>query len=210
MMGPGVNTSNNSRRTFAFIVVVVVHVLLIWGINAGLTDIIAEKVLGNLQTVEIAAPEEEEEKPPPPPPKMEAPPPFVPPPDISIELPPAETTTAIQVVTNTRPVEAPPAPVVERKVVEVPPSFRRQPGTTDEFYPPASKRAGEEGSIIVAVHVLESGEIDNIEVKESSGFPRLDAGAVTYVKTWRLKPGTRDGKPVAVTWRIRVTFKLKS
>ena len=47
-----------------------------------------EKVLGNLQTVEIAAPKEEEDKPPPPPPKMEVPPPFVPPPEISIEIAP--------------------------------------------------------------------------------------------------------------------------
>src|SRR5215831_5380484 len=116
-MGPVADTSANTRRTLIFIGVVVLHVLLIYGLNAGLTDIIREKILGNLQSVEIAAPKEEEEKPPPPPPKLETPPPFVPPPDIAIETAPVEQTTAIQQVVTQRPVEAPPSVV---KSVETP------------------------------------------------------------------------------------------
>src|SRR5262249_5118483 len=125
------------------------------------------------------------------------------------ETAPVETTTAIQTVTTTKPVEAPP-PVAARAAVEAPPKFKRPPGTTDDYYPPASKRAGEEGSIVVAIHVQEDGSIDKVEIAESSGFPRLDQGAIPYVKQWRLTPATRDGKPVAITWRVRVTFKLKS
>src|SRR5882724_4897625 len=167
------DTSANPRRTLLFILVVAVHGLLLWGLNAGLTDIVKDKILGNLQSVEIAAPKEEEEKPPPPPPKLETPPPFVPPPELAIETAPVETTTAIQQVTTTRPVEAPP-PVVQRTVAETAPKFKRPAGTSDEFYPSASKRAGEEGTIVVAVHVLEDGSIDKVEIAESSGFPRLD------------------------------------
>jgi TonB family protein len=57
---------------------------------------------------------------------------------------------------------------------------------------------------------LEDGSIDKVEIVESSGFPRLDQGAIPYVqKTWKLFPATRDGKPVAATWKVKVTFKLK-
>jgi periplasmic protein TonB len=210
-MVPVQDTSRNSRRAFAFFVVLAVHVLLFWGFSAGLTDIIKEKILGDIKTVDIAPPKEDELKPPPPPPKLDTtPPPFVPPPDIDIEMPVAETTAAIQSVTTTRPVEtAPTAPV--HVPVDVAPKInpRRPPGTTDEFYPPSAKRRGEEGTIVVQLHVLESGKVDQVEVKTSSGFPSLDEGAVGYVKTWQLLPGTRDGKPIATWWSIKVTFKIK-
>ena len=210
-MSPVADTSANSRRTLVFFIVVAVHVLLIYGLNAGLTDIVKDKILGNLQSVEIAAPKEEEERPPPPPPKLETPPPFVPPPELAIETAPVETTTAIQQVVTQRPVEAPP-PVAERKVVETMPKQdpRRPLRPSEDFYPNASKRAGEEGNVEVLVHVAEDGKVDDVKVQKSSGFPRLDEGALTYAKTWRLLPGTRDGKPVAMWAPFKVVFKLKN
>ena len=211
MTGLVADSSSNSRRTLIFIVVLVVHAIFIYGLNAGLTDIIKEKILGNLQTVEIAQPKEEEDKPPPPPPKLETPPPFVPPPELAIETAPVENTTAIQQVTTTKPVEAPP-PVVQRTVVEtMPKQDPRHPlRPSEDFYPSASKRAGEEGSVDVVVHVTADGRVDDVKVLKSSGFPRLDEGALTYAKTWRLLPGTHDGKPVAMNWQARIVFKLKS
>src|SRR5262245_16937574 len=170
MMGPGPETTTNTRRVLAFFVVVAVHVILIYGINAGLTDVILDKVLGNLQTVEIAAPKEEEEKPPPPPPKMEAPPPFVPPPEISIEIAPTETTNAIQVVTAVKPVEPTPQ-VVTRKVVTVPPKTPKT-GLTQPEYPVSEKRAEHTGTVMLAIQVLENGRVGEVRVQTSSGFPR--------------------------------------
>jgi protein TonB len=210
MMGPGADTTTNSRRTFAFFVVVAVHVLLIWGINAGLTDIIAEKVLGNLQSVEIAAPKEEEDKPPPPPPKMEAPPPFVPPPDIAIEAPPVENTTAIQVVTQTRPVEAPP-PVAVRKMVRAEPSYDKKHPPTRPDYPSSELRAGHEGTVYLDLYVLVDGRIGEAKVKTSSGFARLDEAALDHVKRpYRLVPAMEDGKPLAAWVTLPIVFKIEN
>jgi protein TonB len=208
-MGPTVDTSAASRRTFAFIVVVAVHVLMVWGFNAGLTDIFVDKVLGPMKTEIIEEVKTEEEKPPPPPPKIETPPPYVPPPDFVIDAPPVENSTAIQQVTTQQPVAAPPPAPVARAVVVAPrPNPRRPFGSAEEFYPPASKRAGEEGSVVVQLYVTEEGRVADAKVAESSGFPRLDEASLKYVKTWRLLPGTSDGKPVAMWHSFRVTFKL--
>lgn len=208
-MGPTVDSSAASRRTFAFIVVVAVHVLMIWGFNAGLSDIIVEKVLGPMTTDIIEEVKTDEEKPPPPPPKIETPPPYVPPPDFVIDSPPVENSTAIQQVTTQQPVAAPPPAPVARVVVVPPrPNPRRPFGSAEEFYPPASKRAGEEGSVVVQLYVNEEGRVMDAKVAESSGFPRLDEASLKYVRTWRLLPGTNDGKPVAMWHSFRVTFKL--
>jgi periplasmic protein TonB len=208
-MDPGAYpTTNNTRRVFAFIVVVAVHIILGYGINAGLTDVIMDKVLGNLQTVEIAAPTEEEEKPPPPPPKMETPPPFVPPPEISIEIAPTETTTAIQVVTQTRPVEAPP-PVAVRKIPRTAPGYDKRKQYTLPEYPPSELRAGHEGTVYLDLFVQVDGRIGDVRVKTSSGFPRLDEAAVSHVKrTYRLSPAMEDGKPVADWVTLPVVFRI--
>ena len=207
-MVPMQDTSTNSRRTIAFIVVVAVHVLLVWGINAGLTDIIREKVLGNLQTVEIAAPKEEEDKPPPPPPKLETPPPFVPPPEISIEMPVEESKTAIQVTTTTRPTEPPP-PAPARKVIRTSPGYDKKRRYTLPEYPPSELRAGHEGTVYLDLYVQVDGRIGDVRVKTSSGYPRLDEAAVEHVKrTYRLTPAMEDGKPVADWVTLPVVFRI--
>jgi periplasmic protein TonB len=213
-MVPVQDTSRNSRRVIAFIVVLAVHALMFWGLNAGLTDFVREKLLGDITTVDIAPPKEDEAKPPPPPPKLETtPPPFVPPPDIDISIPVDDNSSAIETaVTTERPVAVVPTAPAPRAPVDIAPKIdpRRPPGTSDEYYPAAAKRAGIEGSIVVKLQVLETGRVASVEVQTSSGDERLDQGAVAYVKTWRLLPGTRDGKPIPMTWSVKVTFKLKS
>jgi protein TonB len=88
---------------------------------------------------------------------------------------------------------------------------RRIPSSED-FYPPAAKRAGEQGTATVAFYVTEEGKITEVKIQESSGSERLDEGALKYVKAWprsAISPGTIDGKPAAMWHAVRVTFKLK-
>jgi protein TonB len=208
-MGPVADTSANSRRTIAFLIVIVVHIVLLYGFNAGLSSVIVEKVFGPMETQIIEEVKEEEERPPPPPPKLETPPPFVPPPDISIEVAPVENTTAIQVTTTQRPVETPP-PTPARSVVKVNPKpDARRGGITKPEYPPSVRRAGGEGTVHVQCLVLENGRVGEARIQTSSGHPKLDEAVLMEAKrSWRFTPGTEDGKPVQAWVTVPIVFRL--
>ncbi len=208
--------SKNSKRMMAFGLVVLIHVLFIWVLASGLGSKVVEVVIGPVETRLIEELPDEEE-PPPPPPEFDTPPPYVPPPEISIEIP-VDTgpSTAISNVTSERPVAAPPpvaAPApkpAEPKVVRTPPSTQgRGARTTLPEYPPAARRAGEEGSVTLKAFITASGRAEQVEVVKSSGYPRLDEAAVKEVqRNWRFVPGKEDGKPAAMWHTFTVTFRL--
>ena len=206
---PTTDSSFLTRRGLVFVLIVALHAGMYGVLNSGLSQHLVDVVLGPIETRMIEEAPDTDEPPPPPPPKIETPPPFVPPPEVSIELP-AETTqsTAIQTVTNVRPT-APPPPVAQPTVPRTAPkSDSRRPLSQPE-YPPSSRRAGEAGTVILEVYVLETGRVGEARVKQSSGFPRLDEAAVREVKrSWRLVPGTENGKPVPMWGQFAVTFKL--
>ena len=208
--------SKNSKRMLAFLLVVIIHVLFVWVLASGLGKKVVEVVLGPVETRLIEELPEEDDEPPPPPPEIETPPPYVPPPEIAIEIP-VDTgpTTAISNVTSERPVAAPPPPPaapkpVEKQVVRTPPSTQgRGARITQPEYPPASRRAGEEGTVMLKVLVTESGRAGEVSVAKSSGFPKLDEAAIKEVqRNWRFVPGKEDGKAVAMWHTFAVTFRL--
>jgi protein TonB len=205
------NTSLFSKRGLILVGIGAFHVVFFWALNASMSQGLIQKILGPIETRIIEAPPEVEEEPPPPPPKIETPPPFVPPPEIAIDIPmeAPPPATAITQATTQRPVaQPPPAPAPAKKPATLPRSDPRRPLTQPE-YPPSSRRAGEAGTVILEVYVLENGRVGDARVKQSSGFPRLDEAAVREVKrSWRLIPGTEDGKPVAMWGQFAVTFKL--
>jgi periplasmic protein TonB len=207
---PANDSSFLTRRGFVFLLIVALHLGMYYVLNSGLSKHLVDVVLGPIETRMIDEAPKTDEPPPPPPPKIETPPPFVPPPEVSIELPVENTaSTAIQTVTNVRPTAAPP-PVQQAAPVPrtAPKSDPRRPLSQPE-YPPSSRRAGEAGTVILEVYVLETGRVGEAKVKQSSGFPRLDEAAVREVKrSWRLVPGTENGKPVPMWGQFAVTFKL--
>ena len=205
--------AKNNKRLAAFALVVLIHVLFVYVLASGLGKKVVEVVLGPVETRLIEELPDEEE-PPPPPPEIDTPPPYVPPPVISIEIP-VDTgpTTAITNVTTERPVAAPPPPApkpVEKAVVKTPPStVGRGARISQPEYPPASRRAGEAGTVTLKVFVLDTGRVGEVQVAKSSGFPKLDEAAVKEVqRNWRLVPGKEDGKPVSMWHTFQVTFKL--
>lgn len=206
---PAQDSSFLTRRGLVFILIVLLHIGMFWLLNSGLSHQIIDVVLGPIETRMIEEAPDTDEPPPPPPPKIETPPPFVPPPEVSIELPvETNTSTAIQTTTTVRPT-APPPPVAAPAIPRTAPrSDPRRPLSQPE-YPPSSRRAGEAGTVILEVYVLENGRVGEARVKQSSGFPRLDEAAVREVKrSWRLVPGTENGKPAPMWGQFAVTFKL--
>jgi len=79
---------------------------------------------------------------------------------------------------------------------------------TQPQYPPKSRRAGQTGTVVLQLHVLEDGSVDDVRIKESSRYARLDYAAANEALNWQLDPGVVDGKPQAMWGQFAVTFKL--
>jgi protein TonB len=198
----------SGTRGIALIAVIILHIFVGWAFYTGLAGKLIQKVTPPVEIAQIDKPKEVD-KPPPPPPKLEEIKPFVPPPEfVDIQAPQQQTTA----ITQTTQVQRAPAPVA------APPPAR--PGTNiamdpkhplhigEDYYPDASKRAGEEGRCIVQVTVTADGRITNEAIQQSSGFPRLDEACLKGVHGQHMKPATEDGKPVEKTASLPIVWKL--
>jgi len=77
-------------------------------------------------------------------------------------------------------------------------------------YTQAAKDARIEGTVVVECVVLADGTVGDVKVGRSlDSVYGLDQEAVAATKQWQFKPGTKDGKPVAVRVAIELTFTLK-
>ena len=199
---------NQSQRTVVFLVIVGFHVLLAYGLVSGLARKVVEVVAPPLVTDIIEEIKPEDKPPPPPPPQMERPPVQVPLPDVVIDIPMETNTTAISNVTD-KPAPPPP-PVAPPVVAGTPARIGRMPSSED-YYPAASKRAEEQGSVTLKVCVDRSGKIiGNPTVVTPSGFERLDEGAVKLARAGRYQAGTVGGQPAPESCvSFRVKFEIK-
>jgi periplasmic protein TonB len=67
-----------------------------------------------------------------------------------------------------------------------------------------------EGSVGLSTVVRADGRVGDVKVIRSlDSVHGLDEAAVRAMKQWEFKPGTKDGKPVAVRVAIDMTFTLK-
>jgi len=67
-----------------------------------------------------------------------------------------------------------------------------------------------EGDVLLGVVVKADGSVGTVDVKESlDSVYGLDESAVTAMKQWTFKPGTKDGKPAAVRVDVKMKFTLK-
>jgi len=77
-------------------------------------------------------------------------------------------------------------------------------------YTPEAKKAGIRGTVLLEVTVTVEGTVDDIQVVRSLDTEYgLDDEAVKAARQWRFKPGTKDGKAVAVRVSLEMTFTLK-
>lgn len=77
-------------------------------------------------------------------------------------------------------------------------------------YPSLSRRMGEEGKVVLRVYVEASGRPSQIEIRTSSGSPRLDQAAQEAVWRWKFVPARRGDEGIAAWVLIPVTFTLKN
>ncbi len=76
-------------------------------------------------------------------------------------------------------------------------------------YPPLARRSGEHGRVILRVRVSADGKADAVELRTSSGSPRLDQAAMETVKRWRFAPARQGDLAVAAWVLVPITFSLE-
>jgi TonB family protein len=73
-------------------------------------------------------------------------------------------------------------------------------------YPPAAKRQGIQGAVLLAVTVSEKGDVKDVQLL--AGPPELAAAAADTVRQWRYAPYLLEGEPSAVITTAFVMFRL--
>lgn len=75
-------------------------------------------------------------------------------------------------------------------------------------YPLLSRRQGEAGKVLLLVQVSAHGAAAQVEIKQGSGFSRLDQAALDAVRQWRFVPARRGDTAVAASVVVPITFRL--
>ena len=76
-------------------------------------------------------------------------------------------------------------------------------------YPPVARRLGEQGRVVLRVLVTAGGEPEQVEVRTSSGSPRLDASALETVRRWKFVPARQGDRPVPARVLVPISFRLE-
>ena len=77
-------------------------------------------------------------------------------------------------------------------------------------YPEAAMKAKIAGTIEMQAVVLEDGTVGEVTVTKSLDTEYgLDDAAVSALKQWVFKPGTKDDKPVRVLVDVQMSFSLR-
>lgn len=76
-------------------------------------------------------------------------------------------------------------------------------------YPNLSRRLREQGTVLLRVFVTVAGNPTKVELKSSSGFPRLDRAAHDAVQRWKFVPAKRGDQPVDAWVIVPIRFSLK-
>ena len=81
--------------------------------------------------------------------------------------------------------------------------FRNRP----PIYPPEAEMRGQHGTVVVLIHVSETGVASGADVLESSGVKTLDQAAVAAVRKWHFHPAMKAGSLVPFDMPFRFVFE---
>lgn len=77
-------------------------------------------------------------------------------------------------------------------------------------YPRIARRLGEQGQVLLSVFVDAAGRPEKVEIRSSSGHPRLDQAALEAVRKWRFVPARRGDRPIGAWVLVPISFVLES
>jgi protein TonB len=207
---------SSPKRLAGLAGVAALHVAAIYALANGLGQQAVDFIKAPLETKIVAElvkpPEPPKVEPPPPQPKVVKPPPpaYVPPPKVKPQAPPPPA--AITAITQEVPREPPPpisVPTTVEAPIKINPSLDQGRHCPPPQYPPAARRAGETGAVVLKFLIDTDGSVVESAIDASSGFERLDEAARAALSICRFKPGTIDGRPERSWARIRYVWKLQ-
>lgn len=191
--------------------IVVIHLLIFWLLLRA--NVISIPMLEPVLSVNLVTEQAPEVQPQPqivpPPPKPVVPRPRPEPVQIAAPTPtPEPTAVAVE------PEPAPPAPTPPATAPAAPqivePRFDADYlNNPKPVYPRISRRLGEQGKVVLRVHVLPNGLPDEVTIQTSSGVPRLDQSALETVRKWKFVPARQSGDAVAAWVIVPIAFNLK-
>jgi protein TonB len=81
--------------------------------------------------------------------------------------------------------------------------FRNRPPA----YPAEAEMRGQHGTVVILIHVSESGVAAGVDIAESSGVAVLDQAAVTAARKWRFRPAMQAGRTIPFDMPFRFVFE---
>lgn len=77
------------------------------------------------------------------------------------------------------------------------------------IYPSEAARYGQQGTVVVLIHVSPMGLAAGAAIMRGSGYPMLDKAALDAVLTWRFRPAIRDGRAIAFDMPMEFVFSSR-
>lgn len=77
-------------------------------------------------------------------------------------------------------------------------------------YPLLSRKQGEQGRVLLRVFVSAEGTAADVEVRDSSGWQRLDRAAMEAVQRWRFTPAHQGAQTVGAWVLVPIHFSLSN
>lgn len=217
-----------ARRQLVIVAsVMLLHLAALWALQTGLLQRVVEVLVPVQVSSEFIEPPRPRSEPPRPVPKSPAPVTQATPRKVESALPPPMPLASVDptpaanapagvlaapasLAPIAAPVAAMPAPVApSQSPVELPSSDADYLQNPKPAYPAMSKRLGEQGKVVLRVLISVDGAAQQAEIRQSSGYQRLDQAALATAQRWRYLPGKRGGVPEAMWFSVPINFVLE-
>ena len=76
-------------------------------------------------------------------------------------------------------------------------------------YPAISRKLREQGLVLLKACISTGGTIDSLEIRQGSGYPRLDQVALQTVKQWKFIPAKKGSTPIPMCYELPIKFTLE-
>lgn len=190
------------RRAGLLLVVAALHVLIVYGLMVATGVVRQPAFVQPIEAVFIPEATQPQEQP-----QIKIKPDIEQPVAVDEPLPEAQFEEAVVPPTDI-PVPASASAISGSQQQGAPAQDLKTANRVDPVYPPASRRAGEQGTVRLKVLVDTSGKASNVQVTQTSGFPRLDQAAMEAVRKWRFVAATDGTNKIQAYTQVAVTFKL--